>query len=409
MPPSTDAPLPVVVVGAGLAGLHAAWRLHCAGIEVLVLEARDRVGGRTWSCPLANGSIVERGGEFIAPDHHVLRSLSAELGLELVPHGFSFDRRPTPHLTAPTEADLVALAAWTGRCAAALTEDASAADALPPRDQWSSIQASALRRLETSLTVPLSEVSARRTFTGAIERYDPADRVGRGNQAIALELARRLGRRVHVATAVAAVRDAARRPVVVTDDDRAFDATAVVLALPLPLLLELDIDPGLPADINGAASRTRFGDAVKLHIPLLLPPAPGGMAAVKSCWWCWTSQATAGDTLAAPLLSCFAGSSSGIDALSPEAALALRPDVMTGSEPALVTHWGAERWTGGSYTAPGVGLTGADDAVWLSPLGSIVLAGEHTAGDMAGTMNGAAASGARAAATVLRLLEERRA
>jgi monoamine oxidase len=92
----------VVVIGAGLAGLHAAWRVHLAGVEVIVLEARDRVGGRTWSQTMADGTIIERGGEFIAPDQEVVRSLCAELGLALSPHGFSFDRRPTPEHAAPT-------------------------------------------------------------------------------------------------------------------------------------------------------------------------------------------------------------------------------------------------------------------------------------------------------------------
>src|SRR4051812_37291828 len=80
-------PVPVVIVGAGLAGLHAAWRLAEARIDVVVLEARVRVGGRTWSHTLDDGSVVERGGEFIAPGDTVLRGLCAELGLELVAHG----------------------------------------------------------------------------------------------------------------------------------------------------------------------------------------------------------------------------------------------------------------------------------------------------------------------------------
>src|SRR5579875_2952261 len=96
----------VLVIGAGLAGLHAAWRLHEAGVDVAVLEARDRVGGRTWSHALPGGTVIERGGEFIAPDDVVLRGLVAELGLELVSHGFSFDRRPLPGHPAPSEAEL---------------------------------------------------------------------------------------------------------------------------------------------------------------------------------------------------------------------------------------------------------------------------------------------------------------
>ena len=55
----------------------------------------------------------------------------------------------------------------------------------------------------------------------------------------------------------------------------------------------------------------------------------------------------------------------------------------------------------------GVGATPVDDAAWTRPWGSVVLAGEHTAGDRAATMNGAAASGARAARTVVDVLGRR--
>lgn len=74
----------VVVIGAGLAGLAAASRLHQAGVEVLVLEARDRVGGRVWSSQLENGEVVELGGEWIDSSQTTITDLAADLGLGLV-------------------------------------------------------------------------------------------------------------------------------------------------------------------------------------------------------------------------------------------------------------------------------------------------------------------------------------
>ncbi|MGN6405500.1 flavin monoamine oxidase family protein, partial [Sinomonas sp.] len=71
----------VVVVGAGPAGLRAARTLTQAGEKVVVLEARDRVGGRTWS-DTVDGAWLEIGGQWISPDQTELLGLIDELGKE---------------------------------------------------------------------------------------------------------------------------------------------------------------------------------------------------------------------------------------------------------------------------------------------------------------------------------------
>jgi monoamine oxidase len=75
----------VVVVGAGLAGLCAARRLSQAGLSVSVLEARDRVGGRTWSRALADGTVLDLGGQWIGPMQTRVITLARELGVESFP------------------------------------------------------------------------------------------------------------------------------------------------------------------------------------------------------------------------------------------------------------------------------------------------------------------------------------
>ena len=62
----------MVVVGAGLAGLTAARRVVADGHSVLVLEARDRVGGRVWNHSLGHGHVSERGGTFVGPTQNAV-------------------------------------------------------------------------------------------------------------------------------------------------------------------------------------------------------------------------------------------------------------------------------------------------------------------------------------------------
>lgn len=75
----------VIVVGAGLAGLVAARHLGRAGKRVAVLEARDRVGGRTLNQELGEGKVVEAGGQWIGPTQDRLAALAAELGVATFP------------------------------------------------------------------------------------------------------------------------------------------------------------------------------------------------------------------------------------------------------------------------------------------------------------------------------------
>lgn len=65
----------VVVVGAGIAGLVAARELVRAGLEVVVLESRDRVGGRVLNEPLPGGAPIEMGGEWVGPNQHRVHAL----------------------------------------------------------------------------------------------------------------------------------------------------------------------------------------------------------------------------------------------------------------------------------------------------------------------------------------------
>lgn len=78
---SETASADVVVVGAGLAGLTAARDLVAGGRSVLVLEARDRVGGRVLNHPIPNGNVAEAGGEFVGPTQDRITALASAVGV----------------------------------------------------------------------------------------------------------------------------------------------------------------------------------------------------------------------------------------------------------------------------------------------------------------------------------------
>jgi L-amino acid dehydrogenase len=74
-----------VVVGAGLSGLIAARNLHRSGKSVLLLEARDRIGGRMHGRRLASGQWIDLGGQWVGPTQHRILALLDEYGVRHFP------------------------------------------------------------------------------------------------------------------------------------------------------------------------------------------------------------------------------------------------------------------------------------------------------------------------------------
>ncbi len=73
----------VIIIGAGFAGLAAAYRLHQKNVDFIVLESRNRIGGRVFSHPITDDLVLELGGEWIGSSHQRMQELCAEFKLEL--------------------------------------------------------------------------------------------------------------------------------------------------------------------------------------------------------------------------------------------------------------------------------------------------------------------------------------
>jgi monoamine oxidase len=380
----------VAVVGAGFAGLACAVDLARAGADVTVFEARDRVGGRVWSDVMPDGARFERGGEFIEAGYdHMLRR-AAEYELAVVPQGFAFAAREVrsggrtlPTLLLDAELALAATVDALGTDAAGT----SAAEALA-RTQLEPLARRALqRRLEGTYTVELGRVSATWLSSAELRRSGAeaaSARLADGNDALAKAMAAELGERVRLGCAI--------RVTAIDHFDR------VVLAVPLPVALD-----ALPAlRERRSYERLQWGTAAKLHVPLREAAPVAAVQALGAAFWTWT--ASNASTVAAS----FAGGLDALESLAirmgPErwrAALqGLRPELaLRGDE--VLTSWGDDPWCGGSYACHPPGWSERDDEAVAAPHGRIHLAGEHTAAEFCGTMEGALRSGARAASEVL--------
>ena len=410
----------VVVVGAGFAGLLAAGRVARAGNEVVVLEARDRVGGRVWSQELVPGdprSVIERGAEFVLDGYELMRSVLAELGLELADTAMSYYEREPRGGPPTTIEDVAACAAAVARAAAAAGPGASLAEVAAGWDGPAAALAAYLSRVEITDGVTadvLAAAAVSDVTTGFTWR--PSWRVAGGNQRLAEGLAARLGPAVRLRTPVRAVghdQDGVR---VLTGPgpgagDTAAGQTvtgdAAIIAVPMAVLRELTFTPPVPGPLRQAWRRAGLGHNAKLHVPLTRPAAASAVQSVPDRYWTWTANDGSGQVQ--PVLHAFAGTEAGLAALAvaggparwASRVAALRPELSLDTARALVTTWNDDPWAGESYTAITVDVAQGDGRLIAAPLGRVHFAGEYTAGAWAGLMEGALRSGARAADEVL--------
>ncbi|HXY73552.1 MAG TPA: NAD(P)/FAD-dependent oxidoreductase [Actinomycetota bacterium] len=406
----------VAVLGAGFAGLSAALRLTESGARVVVLDARDRVGGRVWSTRLPNGEIAELGAEWIEDEESSVRDLARSLGLALAPTGVDYRRREARGSAAATLDEQEEALAAGRREVEALDPDDLVRGTLGPFIRGLPVGEAArttlLARLQGTCARDLDQVAlrvaARGTFSGGSGRYL---RVATGNQEIAIRAAERLPdlRLRHVGHQI---RQTADIVLIEGESDAGpfrLDADAAVVAVPAPLVAAIRFEPGLPEETRRAVRELPMGVASKLTVGTRDSPIPRALQDVDVPFWCWAALGSDGTPRRA--LTAFAGSPAAQERLRTEAGdpdpwlarvAGLCPDVELFGDPLMVA-WGTDPFARGCYSA-------FDNASWdrmdvfTRPAGRIAFAGEHTAGLAAGTMDGAVKSGWRAAADVVDLL-----
>src|SRR5438105_12502780 len=279
----------VIVVGAGLAGLTAARQIVKAGRSVIVLEARDRVGGRVLNHPLANGAYTELGGMFTGPTQDHIQALAAEVGVGTFPtyntgnnvfygpRGRETYANDTPLGTAPVDPivapDIIATVAQLDQMSTSVPVDqpwtASSADDWDRQtlDAWlrgntsgnaefmavtsaatEAIFGCEARELSLLYTLFYIAASGNEQNAGTFERnFNTAGgaqerRFFGGSQTIALDVAAQLGGAVRLRTPVTRIDQTTPRMTVWSDRHRLF-AQRVIVATPPTLAGRIRYDP----------------------------------------------------------------------------------------------------------------------------------------------------------------------
>jgi monoamine oxidase len=199
------------------------------------------------------------------------------------------------------------------------------------------------------------------------------------------------------------------REAVVATDRAEIEADAVVVAIPTAPLAEIDFDPPLEGATAEALRSVSYGQNSKLFLRLRSPAPPSAIMSVAGHFWSYTQLAADGEPV--PFVVGYTGTIDAIEALGGSdgiehwvaALVALRDDLDLDPDPAgaLLSHWHDDPWVRGSYSARSLSSPLRDQDL-VKPIGPLFFAGEHTAGEWHGLMEGALRSGLRAADQVLR-------
>lgn len=446
----------IVVVGAGLAGLCAAYRLRRAGYSATVIEAADRLGGRCWSGTLG-GQDIEHGGELIDQGHTHIRQLAQELGLPLdnllaaEQNGteplYWFDGAPYTYAEATADIKTIWQQLHKDVSAASYptlynlsTERGRQLDHMSITDWINAyVPGGASSRLGQLLDVAYTieyggESSVQSSLNmlyllaysgqGQLRIFGPSNEkyhVRGGNDQIVAGMAASIGEsQIRLGTALVALKDNGDGTWAVTSRTGPSTRTAtydrVVLALPFSMLREVDL------------SRARF-PKLKMTAIRDLPMGTNTKLALQFDSRVWRASGNNGDTYAdtgyqatwevtrgqagtAGILMDYTGGAIGDDFARNDPQYYARR-FLKQAEPVLpglsaayngnaaLDYWPGHRWTMGSYSYWKVGQYTGFSGVEKEAVGTCHFAGEHTSQDFQGYLNGAVETGYRAAAEIV--------
>jgi len=461
-----DRTVDVVVAGGGYAGLRTARALVDAGLDVLVLEARDRVGGRVFTEVTASGAVVDQGGQWIGPTQDRLQALADGCGVTTFPTWVAGDNLEARGGSLHPFSGLVPTSDPDGSAdtVATLLELDLLAQEVDPRRPWDHPDAGFLdaitlaewvataaetevaRSLVATATLAVfgcgpdelsllyvlgyahgggSMSSLIRTAGGAQER-----RFAGGAQQMAVRLAEGLGDRVVLDAPVVHIAHGPDGVTVTTagrDGAGEWRATPVrarrlVVAMPPAVQGRITFDPPLPGAREQLAQRAPMGSVTKVHAvydrPFWRDAGLSGQLVADTGLLRATFDDSPDDGSHGVLMGFVAGPADRrSEADGPEGRRSTCLDELAaafGPAAAAPVEFTEQRWSAEPYTrggpvaclGPGV-LTGCGPAL-VEPVGPIHWAGTETASVWSGYIEGALESGDRAAAEVVAALGDGR-
>ena len=445
----------IVIVGAGMAGLICAYRLHQAGLRVRVIEAQTRVGGRVLSLRnhFAEDQVAELGAELIDTGHTHMRELAAELGFvlddfnqyrpELARTVYWFDgarrsEREVVEAFMPVAAMIKRDLAVLGDAEYSYRDpgNARALDQLSIDDWFDRNGVSGwVRKLlsvayTTEMGLECSEQSALNFLTFIDPEPDPFHIFGDsderfhtrgGNDQLVHELARRLGDRIETGSVLEALSQKANGGYLLSvrrdGASREIAASHVILALPFTMLRKVKLDLELPPVKRKAIAELAYGTNAKLMVGFAQRVWAGTAASDGSTFTdlpfqtTWeTSRQQAGPS---GILTNFVGGRHGLEigqgSATEQAGLAVKdleklfPGITAqraGMKEARM-HWPTNPWVEGSYFCARPGDWTTLGGAIAEPVGRLRFCGEHCSDENSGFMEGACETGQQQARELL--------
>jgi monoamine oxidase len=418
----------ILVIGAGLAGLAAAGELTRAGHQVIVLEARDRIGGRIWTslkwpdCPLDLGASWIHG-----PTGNPLSDLADLVGAKRL--STSYERTVIYNTSGQELTDIneAKLESVRQKMSAAMRKaqnsdpDTSVRQALASLELEYTDDPEAMRFLNFCLSGSIEQEYAGNASRLSSQWYDNAKEFdgddvlfAQGFKVITQYLAR--GTDLRLSQVVKEIRWQGSEVSVRTAHDE-FVADRVVVTLPLGVLQHHDVRfvPALPEDKRNAVNKLGMGVLNKCYLRFehaFWPEDMDWLEYVPAKHGEWTEWVSFQRAMKKPILLGFNAANRGaeIEAWSDEqivtSAMETLKTIFGAAIPQpidwQITRWATDAFARGSYSFNALGSKSEMRSVLASPLNSqLYFAGEATDKDYFGTAHGAYLSGLRVAKDVL--------